>query len=154
MDPRRQSYGTPDGLSPRLADPKRLGLRQFSTGAGGSRELTPPKAHTPTAQAFAILSPHFTQAAHGGQMGEPIGFKALHAPSLVVHTNQQIFADGFDVGAQSRELRSTLPIAAKQNNAARQRIFEAFLVNRGQCVTFNVNDQRCLDVHSILSTTQ
>jgi hypothetical protein len=105
-------------------------------------------------KAFAVLCPHLAQAAHGWQMGEPIGSKALHTSAFMVDANEQVFSDCLDLGAQSRELCATLPIAAEQNNAACQRILKSLFVNRREAKTFNVNDERRLDVHSILSTTQ
>jgi hypothetical protein len=56
-------------------------------------------------------------------MGEAIVSKTLHSAAFVVDANQQIFSDRLDVCTQSRELRAALPIAPKQHEAARQRIF-------------------------------
>jgi hypothetical protein len=87
-------------------------------------------------------------------MRKAIGSKALNSTAFMVHANEQIFSDRFDVSAQGRELRAALPIAAKQNDAASQRIFKAFFVIRRKGKAFNVNEERRLDVHSVLSTTQ
>jgi hypothetical protein len=87
-------------------------------------------------------------------MREAIGSKSLDATTFVIDANEQIISDRFDVCAQSSELLAALPVTAKQNNATRQRIFEAFFVNRLKGKAFDVNDEGRLDVHSILSTTQ
>jgi hypothetical protein len=87
-------------------------------------------------------------------MSEAIVSKTLHPAAFVVDANQHIFSDCLDVGTQSRELRAALPIAAKQNEATRQRVFQAFFVGSCELKAFNVDDEGCLDVHSVFSTMQ
>jgi hypothetical protein len=65
-------------------------------------------------------------------MGEAIGFKALHTAAFVVNADEQIFAHLLDVSAKTAQLRTVLPIACKQNDAANQRMFEALAVLLGQ----------------------
>jgi hypothetical protein len=66
-------------------------------------------------------------------MGETIGFEALHAAAFVVNADEQVFAHLFDINTQTAELRTVLPIARKQNDAANQRMLEALAVLLGQC---------------------
>ena len=91
--------------------------------------------------------PHVAQGAHGRHVGKTIGFEALHAPAFVVHTNQQIWAQAFDAFAQGAELRAAFPVAAKQNQAAHQRVAQAFAVYRRQALACNINDQRRVKTH-------
>jgi hypothetical protein len=51
-------------------------------------------------------------------MRETIGSKALNTTPFMVNANQQVFSYRFDVRTQRSELCTTLPIAAKQNDAA------------------------------------
>jgi hypothetical protein len=59
----------------------------------------------------------------------------------VVDRDQKVRTDAFDVGAQVRQLRTALPIAAKQNHAAHQRVRQAKAVHVGQSGAGNVDDQ-------------
>jgi hypothetical protein len=65
-------------------------------------------------------------------MGEAIGFETLHTSTFVVNTDEQVFTHLFDVSAKTAQLRTVLPIASKQNNAANQRMLKTFAVLLGQ----------------------
>ena len=90
----------------------------------------------------AGLRPQLAQHAHGGQVGEPIGAKALHAPAFVIDANEQVGPQRLDLGAQGRELGTVVPVAAKQNHAANQRMGQALAVDVRQRSARNINDQR------------
>ena len=79
-----------------------------------------------------VLNPQLAQGAHWRQVGKAIGFKALHAPTFMVNANQQVFANGFDRSAQGCELRAVFPVTGKQNDAAREWVFQAAAVVLGQ----------------------
>jgi hypothetical protein len=87
-------------------------------------------------------------------MCETIASKTLYSAAFMVNANQQIFSNSLDVCTQSRELRTALPIASKQNETTRQRVFQAFFVDRCERKAFNVDDERCLDIQSVFSTMQ
>jgi hypothetical protein len=53
--------------------------------------------------------------------------------------------------AQGSELVAVFPIAGKQNQAAYQRVFEAFFVRFAQRSACNVNDQGGVLGHDLLS---
>ena len=103
--------------------------------------------HTRAGLTLVVLAPKFAQGAHGWQMGEAIGAKALHAATFVVHRNQQVRAGVFDVGTQVAQLRTVLPVAAKQDHAAHQRMSQAAAIRIGQCGAGNVKDQGGVKVH-------
>jgi hypothetical protein len=75
-------------------------------------------------------------------MGKTIGFEALNTAALVVHANQQIASESFDIATQRCQLRAILPIACKQNQTAHQWIFQTRTVNFGQTGTGNIDDER------------
>jgi hypothetical protein len=74
-------------------------------------------------------------------MGEAVGAKALHAAAFMVHRDQEVRSEVFDVGTQRGQLRTALPVAAKQNHAAHQGVGQADAVHVGQGGASNVNDQ-------------
>jgi hypothetical protein len=80
-------------------------------------------------------------------VGETIGAKTLHAASFMVHSNQQVWTDAFDLGTQVAQLRPTLPVAAKQNQPARERMGQATAVISTQRNAFNVQNQGGMNVH-------
>ena len=91
------------------------------------------------------LHPHLAQSAHGRQMGETIGAKTLHPAPFVIDANQGVWADVFDVFAQSRELRTVDPIAGKQNQPARQGVGQAASVGGAQLGASDVQNQWGVD---------
>ena len=74
-------------------------------------------------------------------MCEAIGAKALHPPTLVVHTNQSIRAHTLDVIAQGRELLAVCPVAGKQDHAATQRVRQAATVGVAERGASDVQNQ-------------
>ena len=100
-----------------------------------------------------VFNPQLTECAHGRQVGEAIGFKALHTPAFVVHANQQVRAHAFDGRAQAGQLLAALPITAKQNNAACQRVFQAAAVVLGQGGAGDVDDEGGVLGHNGLMIT-
>ena len=74
-------------------------------------------------------------------MREAVGLEALHAATLVVHANQQVFAHFFDLGAQGAELSAVFPVAGKQDQPACQRMLEALAVGLGQREAGDVDDE-------------
>ncbi len=106
-----------------------LGAQHIAAGGGGvgGRQL--------------VLDPEFTQRPHGRQVGEAVRFEALHAAAFMVDANQQVIAHAFDVGAQAAQLLAVLPVAAKQNDAAGQRVLEAAAVGLAERQAGDVDDQ-------------
>ena len=74
-------------------------------------------------------------------MGEAVALKALHAPAFVVNADQHVRAQAFDLAAQVGELPAVFPVAAKQHNAAGERVLEPFAVGFGKSQTGNVDDE-------------
>lgn len=74
-------------------------------------------------------------------MGEAVGLEALHAPAFVIHTDQRIGPQFFDLAAQFGQLLAVAPIATKQNHAAHQWVAQALFVGLGQGGTGNVDDE-------------
>ena len=89
-----------------------------------------------------VMHPLLTELLHGRQMGKAIRFKALNPPALMVHANEQVLPDFFDLTTQLGELGAILPVACKQNHAAHQRVLEAVAVGAGEGGASNVNNQR------------
>ena len=96
-----------------------------------------------------VLPPKLAQGAHGRQVGEAVGAKALHAPTFVVDRDQQISTDAFDVGTERGQLRTAVPVAAKQNHAAHERMRQTAAVHVGQCGAGNVDDQGGVLCHGV-----
>ena len=88
-----------------------------------------------------VMHPLLTQLLHGRHMGKAIRFKTLNTPAFVVHANEQVLPDFFDLPTQLGELGAILPVAGKQNHAAHQRVLESVAVGAGERGARNVNDQ-------------
>ena len=67
----------------------------------------------------------------------------------MVHTNQQVLANRFDVGTQLRELLAVGPVAAKQNDAACERVQQALAVSRGELSASDVKNERGVVRHEL-----
>ncbi len=98
---------------------------------------------------LAVLQPQLAQGAHGRQVGEAIGLEALHAAAFMVHANQQVAPYFFNLTAQLGELGAVLPVAAKQNDAAHQRVLQTFAVDFGQTQTSDVDDEGGMGRHGL-----
>ena len=98
-----------------------------------------------------VFHPQRAQGAHGRQVGEAVGGTALHTAAFMVNADQQITAQAFDRGAQGTQLGPVLPIAAKQDQAAHQRIFQALTVSLGQLGSSDIDDERSVLGHERLS---
>ncbi len=85
-------------------------------------------------------------------MRKAVGAKALHAPAFVIDADQQVGAHFFDLPAQLGELGAVLPVAAKQNHAAHQRMREALALGFVQPGAGDVDDQGGV-LHGLCSTT-
>ena len=96
---------------------------------------------------LGLSHPHLAQGAHGRQVGKTVGLEALHRTALMVHADQQVGADLFDVAAQGHELRAILPVAGKQNQPAHQRVLESLAVNPGQSQAGNIDDEGGVEGH-------
>ena len=101
------------------------------------------------AAAHAVVHPHLAKGAHGRDMREAIGAKALHAAALVVHADQQVGLDGLDIGTQLDQRAAVLPVALEENDAAHQRMGQARAVHISQRCAGNINDQRCMHAHDL-----
>jgi hypothetical protein len=71
---------------------------------------------------------------------EAIAAKALHAATFVIHANQQVRAHALDLSGQQRQLRAVLPVAAKQDQPAHQRMRKASAVAGVKARAGNVDD--------------
>jgi hypothetical protein len=74
-------------------------------------------------------------------MRKPISFEPLHSPTLVIHAYQDVWADRLDFGIQLKQLIPALPVPAKVNDTAYQRVFEATTVGFGEDRAFHINDE-------------
>ena len=108
-------------------------ITRSRSGIGGTQRAA-------AGAALAILHPHLAQGAHGGQVGEAVGAKALHAAAFVVHANQQVGPHGLDVAAQGGELGTVLPVATEQDDTAGERVGQAAAVSRSQRGAGHVQD--------------
>jgi hypothetical protein len=98
-----------------------------------------------TGRAAVGLEPHLAERTHGRQVGKAVGLEALHAPALVINQTQQVLADVLDLLAQLTELRPVLPIAAKQDHAAGQRVLEAAPIDGRQLQAGDVKNEGAVD---------
>ena len=65
-------------------------------------------------------------------MGKPIGAKALHPPPFMVHADQQVGPQTFDLPGERAELGPIDPVAGKQNQPADQRMRQSPAVVVGE----------------------
>ena len=89
------------------------------------------------------------QGAHGRQVDKAIGFEALHTAAFMVHRDQQVRAHALDARAQGAELGAVFPVAAKQGQAAHQRVAQALAVFGRQRRAGNIDHQRGMDAHGV-----
>ena len=78
------------------------------------------------------MKPDLAQGAHRRQVREPVRAKPLHTSAFMIHTDQQIGADPFDVGAQGTQLGAVFPVAREQDDAAGEGVCEPEPIHRGQ----------------------
>jgi hypothetical protein len=74
-------------------------------------------------------------------VGKAVGPETLDAAAFMVDTDQQVFADVLDFQAQLAEFAPVFPVAAEQNDAAGERMFEAPAVGLGECGAGDVDDE-------------
>ena len=79
--------------------------------------------------------------AHRRQLGETIAAEALDTAALVVDADQQIVADGLDLGDQPGQLGPALPVAGEQDRAAGQRMGQPAAIGGVQRRAGDVQDQ-------------
>jgi hypothetical protein len=72
---------------------------------------------------------------------ETVLAKTLHAPAFVVYANEQVFAHSLDVGAQLGELLAAGPVAAKQNDAASERVLQTLAIRCAELRACDVKNQ-------------
>jgi len=99
-----------------------------------------------------LTQPHLPQRAHGRQVRKAVAAKALHAAAFVIDADQQVGAYFFDLPAQLGELGAALPVAAKQNHTAHQRVCEALALGFVEPGAGDVDDQGGV-LHGFCSTT-
>jgi hypothetical protein len=97
--------------------------------------------------AHRVLHPQLAVVAHRRQVGEAVGAQALHPAALVVDADQQVLADGLDLGDQRGELGPVLPVAGEQDQPAGQRMGQAAAVVGAQRGAGDVEDDGAVVVH-------
>ena len=102
-----------------------------------------------------IFHPKLAKSPHRRQMGESIGAKSLDTSALVIHTNQQVRTNGFDIGAKRTDLIPTLPVSAKKDDPSGQGVRKPTSIGRIKVQPFNVQNHWGVLSHwlSFLSTT-
>ena len=105
--------------------------------------------HGPAARAgFAVLHPQCAQGAHGWQLGETVGAKALHAAALVVHADEQVLAHGLDRAGELQQLRTVAPVAGEQDDAPGERVRKAPAVVCTELRARHVQQEGGMDRHA------
>ena len=89
-----------------------------------------------------IVRIHRAQFAHGRQMRETIGFKALYAPAFVVNTNDDVRTNGANGFYEFGDLSAGFKIAPEQNHPACVRMRKATFVVCGQIETCQIHNHR------------
>ena len=72
-----------------------------------------------------VAHPLLTQPAHGRQVREAVGAKALHAPTFMVHADQQVRPDRLGLSHQRGQLAPVNPMPGEQDHAAGQGVGQA-----------------------------
>jgi hypothetical protein len=102
-----------------------------------------------------MVHPITTQGLHGRQMGEAVGAQALHPAPFMVDANQQVGADGLDVGVELGHLLAVGPVAAEVDHPPHQRMHQAPTVSCAQRQTGHIKNDRGMGHHdnSLFSTS-
>lgn len=127
-----------------------LGTQHIAAGGGSGHG-----GHCAFAGLLLVgAQPELAQRAHGWQVREAIALETLHAAAFVVHADQQIGAQGVDLGAQRRELGAILPVAREQDQPAHERMAQAAAVVVGQQGAGDVEDQGACCIFSFFPRRQ
>ena len=85
-------------------------------------------------------------------MREAVGAKALNAAALMIDADEDVGADRLDLGHELGELAPVPPVAAEQDQAARQRVAQAAAivgVEREAGDVENKRSERVLMAHGV-----